>query len=222
MASKESSRRNPRARWLMSRTVLFMPSRRAFDSPSTMAFGDVFAVGVEGQRGADERLELADACRVDPFVEEPHRLQVVTGLVDGAELVDEQPSAVQIQVGLGELVEDRLVLGAEVVGAAADREAGAFDPRRPLRVCLTEALPQPAPQLVEGLACQLDDVEGVGADPGVFAVGAARADPPAVKIDRHRCDQCAPLRSQRLEERGCGLLATAWGSPYEAGPSRGR
>ena len=37
MAMGESSRRKPRARWLMSQTVEFMPSKRAFDRPSATA-----------------------------------------------------------------------------------------------------------------------------------------------------------------------------------------
>lgn len=37
MARRLSSRRNPRARWLMSRTVEFMPSSRALESRRVMA-----------------------------------------------------------------------------------------------------------------------------------------------------------------------------------------
>lgn len=159
-----------------------------------MALATYFTVGVECEGGADERLEFAYARGVDPLVDRAHRLAVAAGQVHRPELVDQQQPAVQVLVGVGELVEDRPVLGSEVVASAADRETRAFDPRRPLGIGVAEGLPQAASEFPERLAGQLDDVEWVGADPGVGAPRAGRADPTAVQIDRHHPDQPAALR----------------------------
>ena len=71
--------------------------------------GDLPAVGVEGQGGAHKRPEFAHARGEDPFVEQSQRLLVVAGEVHGAQPVEQEPPEVDVAVGLGELVEDRLV-----------------------------------------------------------------------------------------------------------------
>ena len=102
---------------------------------------DLLAVCVEGQGGSDERLKLAHARGVDPFVEQAHRLCVVAGEVHRAQLVEQQPPEVDVAVGLGELIEDRLVAVAQSIASAAQREPRALQSRRAVRVGLPQVLP---------------------------------------------------------------------------------
>ena len=61
----------------------------------------------------------------------------------------------------------------------------------------------------------LTGVEWVGADQGVWCVGAGRGDPPAMQIQRHRLKSGTPLGTKSRVERLGGGLAPARGSPNE-------
>ncbi len=81
--------------------------------------GDRLAMTLEGDRHRDEGRGLGGGGGEDPLIQQIHRLVMVAGGVDGLQLVGEQPAAVDIAVGVLELLEDTALAGAQGVGAAS-------------------------------------------------------------------------------------------------------
>ena len=148
----------------------------------------------------DERLEPAASCPFQPCLEQ--REGMVGGdAVDLAQLLAEQVGAVQPLVELLDAGELELLALGEVLGVLPEREPGAFELARELRLALAAGLvPHLATDLVQRVGGGLDDVKWVQADDRVrAALGHGAGDPVGVVAGHQRYLRAAFL-AQGVEE----------------------
>ena len=126
----------------------------------------------------DERLEAAASGPAQPGLEQREGL-VGGDAVDLAELFVEQVGAVERLVGLLDPGELGLLAVGEVLGVLPEREPGALELARELRLAFAARLvPDLAADLVERLGRELDDVERVEAE---LAFGQRSATGPVIQ-----------------------------------------
>jgi hypothetical protein len=181
-------------------TVDFIASRRALERPSWIALTIPSRCSARVAATLTKGASTARARRPKPLIEQQGRLLGAFGLVDGSELIDEQPAAVDTLVRLRELLDERPLRLGEGVGAASEHEAGALEPDRLLGVLPAQPLPVLPAERLEGLAGEPDDVEGIGADDGVGGAGADHLAPGAVQVRGDRLEQRAALLAELVEE----------------------
>lgn len=75
---------------------------------------DQLAVEVDGQSAANERIQVARECREDLVIKERRRILVAGGLVHRPQLLDQQPSPVDVVVVALEGIKDRAISGPQV------------------------------------------------------------------------------------------------------------
>jgi hypothetical protein len=100
----------------------------------------------------DEGDEHASKRRPQPLIQQQLRLVRIARLVDGAQLVDEQPAAGDPLVLGGELLDERPLSFREGVGPAAEDKAGALQPDGSVGILLAEPLPVLPSQCLERFA----------------------------------------------------------------------